>query len=134
MIEYSWPGNIRELAACVKKYVTTGQPEHLFGEEAVQPELITLEADEQPRLPQPQELDTVKRGVAPNKLVPLKEATRRAVEETERAMIEEALRQTLWNRRKAAKLLQVSYSSLLRRIDAYRIGKNNQSEGSGPDA
>ena len=56
-------------------------------------------------------------------LVPLKEATRRAVERTERALIEEALRQTLWNRRKAAKLLEVSYSSLLRRIDAYGIGK-----------
>jgi transcriptional regulator with PAS, ATPase and Fis domain len=53
----------------------------------------------------------------------LKEATRIAVELTERALIEEALRYTLWNRRKAAKLLDISYSSLLRRIDAYGIGK-----------
>jgi len=59
------------------------------------------------------------------KFVPLKEATRRAVESTERALIEEALRHTLWNRRKAAKLLDISYSSLLRRIDAYNIGKTD---------
>ena len=42
----------------------------------------------------------------------------------ERALIEETLRYTLWNRRKAAKLLKTSYSSLLRRIDAYEIGKS----------
>ena len=35
---------------------------------------------------------------------PLKEAAKKAVAETERALIEEALRYTLWNRRKAAKL------------------------------
>ena len=58
------------------------------------------------------------------KFIPLKEAARRAVEETEKRLIEEALRHTLWNRRKAARLLEISYSSLLRRIDAYEIGKS----------
>ena len=57
------------------------------------------------------------------KFTPLKEATRISVELTERALIEEALHYTLWNRRKAAKLLQISYSSLLRRIEAYSIGR-----------
>ena len=52
------------------------------------------------------------------------EATRHAVEVTERALIEEALHYTLWNRRKAARLLSISYSSLLRRIEAYEIGKS----------
>jgi DNA-binding NtrC family response regulator len=56
--------------------------------------------------------------------VSLKEAARQAVESAERVLIEEALQHTLWNRRKAAKLLSVSYSSLLRRIDAYEIGKS----------
>lgn len=134
MLDYPWPGNIRELGACVKKYVTTGQPEHLFGEAVSQNELDPREAEERPSLSSPQEREPVKEDSLRKKRVSLKEATQRAVEETERAMIEEALRQTLWNRRKAAKLLQVSYSSLLRRIDAYQIGKNNRSEGSGPDA
>ena len=63
------------------------------------------------------------------KFMPLKEATRRSVEATERALIEEALRYTLWNRRKAAQLLEISYSSLLRRIDAYNIGKSDTELG-----
>ena len=54
----------------------------------------------------------------------LKEAARRAAEAAERALIEETLRHTLWNRRKAAKLLHTSYSSLLRRIETYKIGKS----------
>ena len=53
-----------------------------------------------------------------------------AVELTERALIEEALRYTQWNRRKAAKLLQISYSSLLRRIDAYSLGKEKSKSNS----
>jgi DNA-binding NtrC family response regulator len=55
--------------------------------------------------------------------MPLKEAARKAAEAAERALIEETLNYTLWNRRKAAKLLRTSYSSLLRRIEAYGIGK-----------
>ncbi len=59
------------------------------------------------------------------KLMSLKEARRRAIEQAEKALIEEALRLTLWNRRKAAKLLGISYSSILRRIEAYNIGEHN---------
>ncbi|MEA3365516.1 MAG: helix-turn-helix domain-containing protein, partial [Candidatus Hydrogenedentes bacterium] len=61
--------------------------------------------------------------------VPLKEAVQKAVEATEKALIEEALRHTLWNRRKAARLLKISYSSLLRRINAYNIGKDVKEKG-----
>lgn len=60
---------------------------------------------------------------APPKLMSLKEARRRAIEQAERELIEKALRLTLWNRRKAAKLLGISYSSILRRIEAYNIGE-----------
>jgi transcriptional regulator with GAF, ATPase, and Fis domain len=56
--------------------------------------------------------------------MPLNEARRLAAEKAERALIEETLRWTLWNRRKAAKLLNTSYSSLLRRIERYKIGKS----------
>mgnify|MGYP006301333785 CR=1 FL=1 len=66
-----------------------------------------------------------KKAAPDGEFLSLKEATRRAVEETEKRLISEALQQTLWNRRKAAKLLKISYSSLLRRIDAYNLGKVN---------
>jgi len=119
MGEMHWQGNIRALAARVKEFVATGiesvlteerVPAQGFGETS-QPEAIEAQAIEMPR------------AVPEKKFTPLKEATRIAVELTERALIEEALHYTLWNRRKAAKLLAISYSSLLRRIDAYAIGK-----------
>lgn len=105
-----WRGNIRELAARVKEYVATGE-ERILAEERF--------ARTGPN-----------NGTAPvstngrdRQFLGLKEAARQAVEMAERTLIEEALRYTLWNRRKAAKLLKVSYSSLLRRIDSYQIGK-----------
>jgi len=127
MTQYEWHGNIRELGACVKKYVTTGDPETLRGEGPAAP------AEAAPAVGRSAETKPSNgngESVA-HRFVPLKEATQRAVEETERAMIEEALRFTLWNRRKAARLLKISYSSLLRRIDVYQIGKVGGDEAEG---
>jgi DNA-binding NtrC family response regulator len=129
-----WPGNVRELAARVRKYVATGNPELLLREGGpdVEPEVPparmgrVFEREREPArdlAPAPPR-DTRAAEEAPRKFMPLKEAVRKAVEATERTLIEDALRYTLWNRRKAAKLLKISYSSLLRRIEEYHIGKS----------
>lgn len=161
MQQQPWRGNVRELGACVKKFVATGDPMQLLGDETM-PEtsrgrsngnpqalvdpvpgtgvIVPLDGKTKPTPPTSVSEKTVNKEEKrvengsdrkPPKIMPLKEATQRAVESTERTLIEEALRQTLWNRRKAAKLLDVSYSSLLRRIDAYGIGKN-ESENNMP--
>lgn len=138
MMVLPWPGNVRELASCVRKYVTTGAPEALLGEPsgdtvlrgdprgpaAVVPPRPPITTVDRPGSGPAQQV--VPRSRPMPSFIPLKEATRRAVETTERALIEEALRYTLWNRRKAAKLLGISYSSLLRRIDAYTIGEQTR--------
>jgi two-component system response regulator AtoC len=124
MQDLKWRGNVRALAARVKEFVATGDENVLLDDsngvhEPVKPALAVREAHAEP---------------AKDKVfTSLKEATRISVELTERALIEEALRYTLWNRRKAAKLLDISYSSLLRRIDAYGIGKNKEKTASVPD-
>ncbi len=127
--EMSWPGNVRELGARIKEYAATGDPAALNSDSASS--AAALQSAPIP-LPVNLERETVREPEAPSrgrseerKLPSLKEATRRAVEETERQLIEDALRLTLWNRRKAAQMLDISYSSLLRRIDAYNIGKSN---------
>ncbi|MBX3180657.1 MAG: sigma-54-dependent Fis family transcriptional regulator [Candidatus Hydrogenedentes bacterium] len=122
LADMDFPGNVRELSGRIKKYVTTGSEEMLLAEEhAIGPAPAKAAAGpahaERPARPAPREERT---------FMPLKEAARRAAEAAERALIEETLNYTLWNRRKAAKLLRTSYSSLLRRIDAYGIGKSDQ--------
>ncbi len=115
MVDYAWPGNVRELAGRVKEYVATGSPEVLFFQESDLPSEGVESREEQ-------ESDAP--VVEERKFMSLREVSRRASEVAERALIEETLRYTLWNRRKAAKLLDTSYSSLLRRIEAYKIGKS----------
>jgi two-component system response regulator AtoC len=114
-----WEGNVRELGARVKQYVATGRTETLLSDDRPSTGVQTPAAPKQLAKP------VSDAAVSRKEFIPLKEATRRAIEETERALIEEALRHTLWNRRKAAKMLGISYSSLLRRIDAYKIGRSD---------
>lgn len=115
MQDLDWHGNVRALAARVKEYVATGVESVLYDEPAP--------AQAKPQAPSGKA--TAEEESGEKTFTPLKEATRIAVELTERALIEDALRYTLWNRRKAARLLDISYSSLLRRIDAYGIGKTD---------
>lgn len=123
MQQQQWLGNVRALAAKVKEYVATGNASVLTTERAARAKVApdALQADpggNGKSSTHPAAPDTAERT-----FTSLKEAARKAVEETERALIEEALRYTLWNRRKAAKLLGTSYSSLLRRIETYEIGR-----------
>ena len=118
-------GNVRELAARVKEYVATGSVDALLKEKSAVPVAAGGSAGLNPGAPEAEDGGDAKGANGGAKeFVPLKEAARQAVESTERVLIEEALQHTLWNRRKAAKLLSISYSSLLRRIDAYAIGKS----------
>ena len=48
--------------------------------------------------------------------VPLREVGRVVALQAEKEMIDEALRRTGWNRKQAAKLLHVSYKTLLQKI------------------
>ena len=112
MQSHQWPGNVRELAACVREYLISGYID-LMAERTRGP--ITVIQDHPVEVAQPFVPGT-------GMIRPMKEAIREAVEATEQSLINEALKYTRWNRRKAADLLQMSYSSLLRRIDYYRIG------------
>ena len=112
-----WPGNVRELAGRIKEYLVTGVLESLVGSED----------DANESLPQPN-VGAAHFAMEAKRFPSLKEAAQSAVEAAECALIEEALRHTRWNRRQTARLLKTSYSSLLRRIDAYHIGKNRRDE------
>jgi two-component system response regulator AtoC len=97
-LNYSWPGNIRELENVVKKIVALGD-EHLAVAEltagtsgARKPEAVAVRSHS------------------------LKVAARAASREAERELILEALTRTRWNRKRAAQELQISYKSLLYKL------------------
>jgi two-component system response regulator AtoC len=111
--EYHWPGNVRELENIIKRII-------LFGEEKVIQgpfENQSLVKQRQQLSPSPHEDET------PVRLFTLKRIGKEAAEAAEKECIEKALQETCWNRKEAAKILQVSYKALLYKIKKYRLHK-----------
>ena len=104
MSAYHWPGNIRELENLARKLV-------VFGD--VQIALNDLQ------------IAGMVNYAAPERLLggSLKVAARAASKKAERELIMQALERTRWNRKRAARELQISYKSLLYKIK--QIGVSN---------
>lgn len=111
--EYPWPGNIRELENMIKRIV-------LFGEE--EPVLENLLGKNLDGGRNPKPFENLSPDLSLRKMnFDLKKAGKRAAEKAEREMIQTTLQETHWNRKKAAKLLHVSYKALLYKIQKYHI-------------
>jgi two-component system response regulator AtoC len=55
---------------------------------------------------------------------PLKEVKKKAVQEAESKLINAVLKETGWNRKRAAKILKISYKALLYKIKELDLDKN----------
>jgi two-component system response regulator AtoC len=108
LIAYDWPGNIRELENLAKKIVAVGDATLAVGN------LQTITATEPI-------------GAESGSISSLKVAARAASRRAERELILKALEQTHWNRKRAARELQISYKSLLYKIK--QIGVEVPSSG-----
>jgi two-component system, NtrC family, response regulator AtoC len=94
---HDWPGNIRELENVTKKMVALGDAAMVIRDLRAAP------------LKQPQPNDG-------QHFSALKIAARAASRHTERELILQALERTHWNRKRAARELQISYKALLYKI------------------
>ncbi|MGH9866551.1 MAG: sigma-54 interaction domain-containing protein [Candidatus Polarisedimenticolia bacterium] len=113
MRRHPFEGNVRELENLVKRAILLGSWSEVIEEVDRRPvasRATAPVAGAEPPMFAPRE-----------EFAPLKETARRAVQEAERAAILRALTSTGWNRRRAARLLQVSYRSLLYKIHDYGI-------------
>src|SRR4051812_45422870 len=126
MMEYAWPGNIRELENLVKRYVIVGNEAQIIRELSTHKPIVTSLAagsrDSNGRivsLSQPT-VESAFQSTAngPLEMPSLLEIGRRAAMQAEREAIERVLAQTRWNRRQAAKILRVSYKALLNKLKA----------------
>lgn len=96
-MDYSWPGNIRQLESTIKSIVALGDQEIVLSELVTPPHNTRIAVKE---IPNPS----------------LKVAARAASREAERELILKALARTRWNRKRAAQDLQISYKSLLYKL------------------
>jgi two-component system response regulator AtoC len=108
-VNYSWPGNMRELEAFVKRYLLSGDQDlSSWDVEVTRASSVLM------RGPKPaEELGKPK--------LSLKALIHEIKSEAERNAIADALQKTRWNRKKAARLLRVSYRTLLYKIERYQM-------------
>jgi DNA-binding NtrC family response regulator len=97
LVSYHWPGNIRELENLARKMVVFGDVQMVLNDLH-----STWMGDR----------GTVENGPRSS----LKVAARAASQRAERELIMQALQRTHWNRKRAARELQISYKSLLYKI------------------
>jgi two-component system response regulator AtoC len=95
-LDYSWPGNLRELEAAARAIVAVGDESVAMG--GLRSMLVRS--------------DNATNGGR----VSLKEVARAASREAEKELILKALTRTRWNRRRAAQELQISYKALLYKL------------------
>jgi len=124
MMEYAWPGNIRELENLVKRYVIVGNEAQIIRELSTHKPIVTSFGGSVSSLPGSAlavpSVPPVQAGSngAEVEMPSLLEIGRRAAMQAEREAIERVLAQTRWNRRQAAKILKISYKALLNKLKA----------------
>jgi two-component system, NtrC family, response regulator AtoC len=96
--KYHWPGNVRELENLMKRYVILGAEESISGDL------------------RPNEADFFSADISVEGPISLKKITRQAVRELERKIILKVLQHHHWNRKSAARALNISYRALLYKI------------------
>ncbi|GAB4284726.1 MAG: sigma-54 dependent transcriptional regulator [Deferrisomatales bacterium] len=110
-LSYEWPGNVRELENLVKRLVILDDERFIFGE--LKSKNVSPSSPAPVVTPASDPIEEVDWDKGP---ISLKEIARKAAVEAEKRMIAAVLQQTNWNRRKAAKILDVSYKTLLYKI------------------
>ena len=124
--QYPWPGNLRELENFAKRFLAHGDEEAALRELRSTPD-YGLASNGENDHEKENGNDRASTGVQPVPLniregkSSLKVLVRNAKGEAERVAIAQALEETRWNRKAAARLLNVSYRALLYKIQEYHL-------------
>ena len=105
LLRYDWPGNIRQLENVVKRYLILPDTEMTLTE-----------------LKEPSSSTAVVIPVKPKEdRMSLKDVGSRAAEQAEKELVLKVLEETAWNRKQAARRLNICYKALLNKLKRWQI-------------
>lgn len=124
--KYHWPGNVRELENIIKGIIAFQKTDMIYTD--LKPREVT---DREEELPNSKSSDLyevwdnrkIEQLIKDKRNVCLKTIRGQYIAEVEKRAICKALELTRWNRKNAAELLQVSYKTLLNRIEEFKLMK-----------
>ncbi len=134
LMTYDWPGNIRELENLVKQIVVLEDETSVW-------EKLTSSSAERMQPTSPSKTPIIEKSRSETTADPssdgkvhrypsLKEVGKNAARKAEEELIRVVLHQTRWNRKKAARLLEISYKALLYKIKEYGLEVNDNHSSS----
>jgi DNA-binding NtrC family response regulator len=122
-LHYAWPGNLRELQNFVKRYLVMADEPMALGELQANSgrKLVAIDSSLPQALAEPSPAAATGNRPPADPQRDLKFLVRNLKDETEIQAITKALAETNWNRKRAARLLHISYRGLLYKIRQHGI-------------
>lgn len=111
LLDYSWPGNVRELKNLIKRLVILEDVNDFK-------RCLNINSSTEHKMPQGRRYQNrTKKDISEDiNIISLKKVAKEASMKAEQEVILKALHSTNWNKKKAAKKLQISYKALLYKI------------------
>jgi two-component system, NtrC family, response regulator AtoC len=111
-LRYDWPGNVRQLENAIKRYLILPDTNLTLSE------LKEAPANAAPVVVKPKEDN-----------MSLKDVGTRAAEQAEKELVLRVLEETSWNRKQAARRLNICYKALLNKLKRWQIDNRQSIQG-----